>query len=196
MPKCTRKKPKLVCGVGINDADYVVQPKIDGKVVCCNFYRAWRNMIQRCYSEKYQSLKPTYIGCTVTKEWLVFSVFKSWMEKQDWEGKSLDKDILIQSNKIYSSSTCIFVANSINNILTNSTSSRGKYPVGVHFFKSSGKYMSQCSGKEGGAYLGCYDTPQEAHQAYKAAKYKRIAEIANQQSEPLRTALLNYVIEG
>jgi len=36
------------------------------------------------------------------------------MERQDWEGKHLDKDILIPGNKIYSPDRCIFVSSLIN----------------------------------------------------------------------------------
>lgn len=49
-----RKKTKLVYGVGINDADYVVGvskelPKVDGKrkhkLTWCPFYLRWCNML-------------------------------------------------------------------------------------------------------------------------------------------------------
>ena len=51
-----------MCGVGINDSDYVVQVKKDvqnnsgvrkQKVVWnCPFYQSWSGMLKRCYSEK------------------------------------------------------------------------------------------------------------------------------------------------
>jgi hypothetical protein len=192
------KKPRLVHGVGINDADYTVTSRVGGKVVFCPFYRAWRDMVARCYSVKLQQKNPTYIGCSVADEWLVFSSFKSWMVEQDWEGKALDKDILIQNNKVYSSSRCIFVIEKINNLLNNHASGRGKYPVGVSSPSRKGavKYSAWCSVNGKGVQIGVYETPDKAHQAYKSFKYSVIAEVANQQSEPLRTALLNYVIEG
>ena len=34
---------KLVCGVGNNDADYAVNPRINGKRGMCPAYQAWRN---------------------------------------------------------------------------------------------------------------------------------------------------------
>ena len=111
-------KPKrLVYGVGINDADYVVQKwetigYVNGKqkqklIWICPYYSAWKSMLKRCYSSKYQDKRPTYKGCSVSDEWLTFSVFKVWMEKQDWEGKQLDKDLLFEGNKIYSADTCV-----------------------------------------------------------------------------------------
>ena len=114
-------KPKiLVCGVGINDADYVVKKfetigYVDGKrkrklVWTCPYHRAWESMLKRCYSAKYQERQPTYKGCTVSDDWLTFSNFRAWMIAQDWEGKHLDKDLLFEGNKIYSTETCVFVA--------------------------------------------------------------------------------------
>ncbi len=105
---------KLVCGVGINDADYLTYPVIDGERVMCPIYRTWVNMIQRCHSHKCQSKHPTYKGCTTCKEWRLFSNFRAWMLTQDWQGKQLDKDILVKGNKIYSAETCCFVTQEEN----------------------------------------------------------------------------------
>ena len=183
-------------GVGINDADYVVRPRINGKVLSCPFYAAWANMLKRCYCDKYQKTHKTYIECSVIEEWLIFSNFKSWMITQDWKGKSIDKDILKQGNKVYSPLACIFVSKSINNLLTNCSAKRGKFPQGVSYNKRTSKYDVRCRSNGKHVYLGSYLSAIEAHEIYKSFKYKVIAEVANQQSEPLRTALLNYVIEG
>ena len=194
MPKNLRTK--YFYGVGINDADYAVRPKINGKVVPCPFYVAWTNMLSRCYNDGCHKNHPTYIGCTVDSEWLSFNSFKSWMIEQEWEGNALDKDLLIQGNKVYSSLTCIFVNEPINKLLNTRAAKRGLYPIGVKVHRTSGRYEAQCKAFGKFKHIGTYDSPEEAHQAYKEFKYKHIAEIANQQSEPLRTALLNYVIEG
>ena len=62
-----RKKTKLVCGVGVNNADYVVQINEswyeDGKqrqrgVWVCPFYSKWRSMLIRCYSSRNMKLTP------------------------------------------------------------------------------------------------------------------------------------------
>jgi hypothetical protein len=196
MSRVIHKKTKLVFGVGINDADYAVRPKINGKVVPCPFYVAWTNMLSRCYNDGCHKNQPTYIGCTVDSEWLSFNSFKSWMIKQEWEGNALDKDLLIQGNKVYSHKACIFVSKLINSLLNKNLALRGEDPIGVAFHKVRGRYQASCRVYGKIKYLGLYDTPEEAHEAYKKFKYKYIAEIANQQSEPLRTALLNYKIEG
>ena len=195
MTNNTRKRNKLVYGVGINDADYLVSPIINGKAVKCPYYQAWKGMLRRCYSKDFHKTNQTYADCTVSSEWFLFSNFMAWMNKEDWQGKQLDKDILIQNNKTYSSSACIFVAEEINKLLNGHVKKRGLHPRGVSM-RANNKYKAKCCTYGQTNHLGDYDTPEEAHEAYKTFKYKHIAEIANQQSEPLRSALLNYVIEG
>lgn len=124
------KKTKKVCGVGINDADYATQgrDKITGKRWWCPYYSRWHSMIKRCYSEKYQEKNPTYKGCAVCEEWLYFSNFKRWVEEQDWKGKHLDKDFLVEGNKVYGPDTCVFMDGSLNTFTTLRAALRGDYP--------------------------------------------------------------------
>ena len=150
-----RRKSKLVCGVGINDADYIVQPTVNGKRVNCVFYIEWVGMISRCYNEKKLSRVNTYKKCFVCDEWLTFSSFKEWMKNQDYKGNHLDKDILLEGNKIYSPNTCAFVKRSTNNLLNDRGNHRGKYPLGSHLNKNSGKLVVRCKdGKGKQIYLG------------------------------------------
>ena len=44
-------KSKKVYGVGINDADYKTQTFSDGAVISCKYYKTWKDMLMRCYSE-------------------------------------------------------------------------------------------------------------------------------------------------
>ena len=185
---------KLIYGFGVNDAWYLTQPIINGSRVRCPYNATWHNMIKRCYSEVFHLSRPTYKDCYVCDEWLIFSNFKAWMEKQDWQSKHLDKDILNQGNKIYSTGNCIFVTGEINCLLLDNKSTRGDMPIGVSFFKRDGNYKSQIKIKGINTHLGYYDTPELAHEAYKVAKYAHIKEIALQQDEPLCSALLKYKI--
>jgi len=184
----------LIFGAGINDAEYVVKPFVHGKQVICPFYAKWSSMIERCYSENLHKRQPTYKGCTVCDEWLLFSRFKSWMIKQEWEGKQLDKDILTQGNKIYSPKTCLFVTKEVNGLLTDSKSSRGSYPQGVYYHNGTKNFMARCSSGGKRIYIGYYENPKEAHKAYCNYRYKIISDIAANQAEPLKSALLNYKI--
>ena len=186
---------RLIYGVGINDADYLVQPKVNGKKVTCPFYSKWKEMLRRCYSVKFLEKQPTYTGCTVIEGWLLFSNFKVWMMNKDWQGNELDKDLLIQGNKVYSPDNCLFVTRAINLLLNENKAARGKYPQGVDFHKASDKYKASVRIKGKQKYLGLFDTPKEAFEVYKKAKYEIIKEVAFRQCEPLKSALLAYRID-
>lgn len=151
-------------------------------------------MLKRCYSEKYQKKQPTYKECTICKEWLLFSNFKLWMKKQDWKDKELDKDMLFQGNKHYSPKFCIFIPQEINKLFLSRTSKRGLYRQGLYFNKQVRKFQVQCNVNGVVTYLGRYETQDLAFEAYKKFKYKLIKEVALLQSEPLRSAMLSYVI--
>lgn len=190
-----RPKTKLVFGVGINNADYCVSPTINGKRLHCKYYITWYSMLRRCYDSKTQIKYTTYIGCTVCEEWLIFSNFKKWMENQDFEGKQLDKDILIRGNKVYSPDSCIFVTDNINSLFVKSDASRGKYKIGVCFNKHDSKFIAQCQVNGKKKHIGCYLTEEEAYQAYVSFKTAHIHSIALEQTdERLREAMLNYIV--
>lgn len=185
---------KLVFGVGVNDADYNISAIVNGKKQDCPFYRKWTGMMERCYSSKWHEKHPTYKDCTVCDDWISFSWFKCWMENQDWQGKQLDKDILIQGNKIYSPGTCLFVESNINSLFINCKESSGLYPLGVSLCKRSNKFIANITRFGKKHYIGLFDTADEASYEYLKEKRKHINKIAEQQIEPLRTALLNYKI--
>lgn len=141
-------------------------------------------MLVRCYSKKFHEKCPTYIGCEVSEEWKTFSNFKAWMETQDWEGKQLDKDILIPNNKLYSRDTCVFVGLNVNVLLTDCGASRGKYMIGVYWHKKAGKFLAKCNDGNGkDVHLGLFDNELEAHLAWKAYKHKLACKLADEQSD-------------
>lgn len=87
--------------------------------------RLWCNMLKRCYSENY----PTGYygrGITVDSRWLCFSNFlydlpelenfDNWLEgfKEGCLKYNLDKDLIIEGNKVYSRECCSFVLDSVN----------------------------------------------------------------------------------
>lgn len=176
---------KFVVGVGINDADYVVQPTVNGKRVCCPFYRTWKHMLERCYSSKYQTIQPTYVGCSVCEEWLTFSNFKKWMEAQDWEGKELDKDLLVKGNKVYSPETCVFVDSNTNLFTLDNSAARGESLIGTYFDKRRRKFMAYCSNPFTGKkeHLGMFKCQDQAHFAWKKRKYELACQLADLQSD-------------
>lgn len=151
-------KRKLIHGIGINDAWYITQPLVEGKNYRCPYYIRWKCMLKRSYSEKDMESSPTYNGVSVCKEWHVFSTFRQWMAQQDWEGKQLDKDIILPDNKVYSPETCVFVSRNINNLLLDSGKSRGKYKQGVYL--DHGKFRASCwNGAGKNKHLGYFQNP-------------------------------------
>lgn len=191
-----RDKKKLVYGVGINDADYVVQQfeyrvYINGKqkrklIWGCPFYQTWKGILQRGYSSKFKETNPTYQDCYVSTEWHLFSNFKQWMEQQKWQDKDckklqLDKDILFEGNKEYSKDKCIFVPSCINLFLTDRVNDRGDWPLGVNWHKNSSKFQAQgTDGKGKRIYLGLFTDPNEAHLAWKEYKHELALEYAEE----------------
>lgn len=190
---------KLVCGVGVNDADYVVQRwettgYVNGKlkrkqVWICPFYQTWRSMLERCFSEKRKAKYPTYNDVTCCKEWLTFSNFKRWMETQSWEGKQLDKDIIVPNNKLYSPETCAFVSRITNMFVVASDASRGEHPLGVCWDKEARRFQAQCQNpftkkKSGNEYLGRFNCPYEAHEAWRKRKHELAQLVAELETDP------------
>lgn len=192
---------RSVYGVGINDAVHnIVKFAIVGgkrkQVWLCPFYSTWRGMLKRCYCKKEHQRYPTYKCCSVCDEWLIFSNFKAWMEKQDWEGKHLDKDLLVINNKCYSPDHCIFVDHKINIFVTDSGGARGEYMIGVSWHKASGKFRASCGNPFTGRYehLGLFTDELEAHLAWKARKHELACELADSDlvtDERLAEALRN-----
>ena len=173
--KMSLAKRKPVFGIGINDASYIIG---QGESVCpC--YRRWANMLRRCYSVTELKKNPTYSGCSVCDEWLIFSNFKDWMLNQEWEGMDLDKDLLIQGNKVYSPEFCIFVPHSLNSLFLDCGSKKGEWPKGVYFDKARRKFKAKCSvdgmSKELGRFVNV-ESAIDAYQKFKSAHIKEVAQ--------------------
>lgn len=165
-----RAKNKLVCGVGMNDADYAVATIVNGVRVICPAYMAWNNMLKRAYSAKLHARFPTYRYVTVCGRWLSFMAFREWWLENQVAGYHLDKD-LIGSGKIYSPETCVYVPSWLNTFVINQESSRGECLIGVHLLKRVGKYQVYCGHPLGNReHLGYFSTEKEAHAAWLSRK--------------------------
>ena len=178
-------KLSKVLGVGINDSTYVTEKRgyLDERLPSgkkkrillwsCPYMSTWKSMLGRSYSTIIHSKNPTYRGCTVCDNWLTFSNFRKWMETQDWEGKSLDKDLLFEGNKVYSPETCVFVPPIVNCFIISCAGGRGTHLVGSGIHKRTKKFRSRCcnpfTNKE--EHLGLFVTELEAHLAWKSRKH-------------------------
>lgn len=97
-----------LCGVGYSGM------KMNTEMRHSVSYYKWKNMVQRCYDKKvHKKYKPEYKDKSVCEEWLNYSNFKIWFDEHYVPCKNnqidLDKDLLVQGNKIYSPETCVLL---------------------------------------------------------------------------------------
>lgn len=179
---------KLTYGAGVLDVPGACSRGAGGSHSRNPFYVKWSDMLMRCYSAKYQIKYPTYIGCTVCPEWLVFSNFQEWMQSKQWEGLELDKDIIIPGNKEYSPEACAFIPEWLNKFFSRPARDRDGLPTGVSLIRAApiNKYLAYMNADGEQYHLGRYPTPEEAKRAYDAEKtrqaYMRIGRYSLTQS--------------
>ncbi len=163
---------KPLFGIGLNDADYMTTPTVNGVQLWDPAYSTWVNMLKRAYCERYQEKRPTYVEVTVCKDWHSFSAFRTWWLSNYREGDNLDKDLLVVGNIEYSPDACIYVPIWLNTFTVDRGACRGDFPIGVSIHKQTGKYQSHCSNPIPGKqrYLGYFNTPVAAHSAWLKCK--------------------------
>lgn len=144
-------------GEGINDADYNVTKFVsgpDGKRIrewVCPFYEKWMNLMRRAAKGGCRKIG-CYSDVEICEEWKTFLNFKAWMEKQDWEGKVLDKD-LKGTGKLYSPDTCMFIPSELNSFLAGRKSSKVSL-TGITV--TTGGYVVKVNKEYGGTYKCIY----------------------------------------
>lgn len=161
---------------GILDANYNVERRgKDGILLWrCPYYSIWSGMIHRATNEKYKQSSPSYIGASVCEEWIYFSNFKAWMEKQNWQGKELDKDIILRGNRHYSPETCVFVDGFVNKLFRDSFKKDRTEPFGVYWATRDKTYVAQISENGKTRRLGCSSNKLAAHKLWQKAKLEHI----------------------
>ena len=162
----------------------------------CVEYVTWKDMLERCYSEKDKLDHKSYFGISeVCNDWLDYQNFGEWYESNKYEVNErlhLDKDIKYPGNKIYSPYHCLLVPQRINMLFSNKPNKRG-LPNGINISKS-GNYEASYNGK----HIGTYHTLEEAYTVYSNTKKNAIITIANEYKnkipEEVYNALLNYEV--
>lgn len=169
-----------VYGVGVSCGVTDVKSRRD--------YKLWVSMISRCYNESYKRRKPTYYGCTVADEWLIFDNFSEWVIEQigfDLDHQ-LDKDIL-GDGKLYSPDNCCLVPAKINMVVRDILETSG-----AKWVQSRKKYVSRFDG----VFLGYFDDLVEAKRVYDSARSSYIHKLAehykNQINQMVYTKLLEF----
>ena len=125
--------------------------------------------------------------------------FDKWLNGNRW---TIDKDILIKGNKIYSPNTCCLVPENVNTLFTKCNAIRGNLPIGVR--KCGNKFQAICmnhfTNKQ--RYIGSYSTPTEAfYSGYKPYKENLIKQVAKEEyskgniTKMCYDAMMNYEVE-
>ena len=149
-------------------------------------YGLWSSMFRRVFHPRNDF---SYNDVNIQHEWYDFQIFAEWcnnnvfLNSKDDKGKKyhMDKDILGRHSRSYSSETCCFVPQEINNLVLSNKDRRGSNPVGVFYCKRDKKYVARI--RDGSTTrisksLGYFDNPIEAFNAYKEAKEDHIKVVA------------------
>jgi hypothetical protein len=114
------------------------------------------------------------------------------MQGQDWEGKQLDKDLLIVGNKLYSPETCVFVSKITNTFTIDCGASRGEWPIGVNFDKHRGKLKVRCCNpfSKKAEHIGLFTCKNKAYEAWKNRKHELACQLADLQTDERVAAAL------
>ena len=172
-------------GVGENDSTEKVSSNKNGVQAFCASYEMWKHMLARCYDKRSHKRQPTYVGCSVDSRWFKYSAFKEWYELQDKINGELDKDILVQGNKIYSPDLCVIIPRSLNLFLNSNPARRGSLPIGVTYSENLTRFKARCCNPFSGKleHIGVFDTKEEAHEAWRLRKHAHSLRYASMQSD-------------
>lgn len=133
-------------------------------------YDRWKKMIVRCYSENYHNTRESYKNCTVADEWHNYTEFKKWFDENYIEGYHLDKDLLVQGNRVYSKTTCCFIPPELNTWIVEKHKGDCGMGVSKRRKKGSSEYNGLFNVSFGGRYLGRFEDQELAEDRYKEFK--------------------------
>ena len=170
--------------------------------------KVWKGMIDRCYDSSLLKNRPAYRDSTVDQGWKNLQNFKDWFIAQIdsgyyQDGWELDKDLIVQGNKVYSSERCVFLPGRLNQLQQVKKESENNWLPGVNFDKSRVKFKSEVN-FDGVRYgLPRRDTELESFMDYKQLKEKLVREDAENWKgiihpkayEALKNYSLDWVLE-
>ncbi len=160
---------KLVRGVGVNDAPFHT-------TVAIKSYNQWLNIIGRCYGKR-NSSNSSYVGCTVDPVWHSYMAFHDWFETNSRDGWHLEKDLLVEGNRVYGPQFCVMVPHYVNLAITR-VNARGWTFVAE---RKNNPYHVKVSDK----FVGRFKTEEEAVIAWRREKVVELERVvAEYQAEP------------
>jgi hypothetical protein len=152
----------------------------------------WYGIKNRCYGGRHKS----YTGCSMSENFLDFQFFARWCNNQiGWneDGWHLDKDFLVEGNKVYSEDTCLFVPRVINNIFSD-TPENSSGLTGAVWISHSNKYQARCS-EFGKQYsYGLYPTAEEAHNVWVEKKNEYVQKVSEMYKGRVRDEVYHRLV--
>ncbi|AZF87738.1 hypothetical protein CPT_Mydo_163 [Proteus phage Mydo] len=156
------------------------------------YYSRWKDILKRCYSDKFLSKNPSYYGCSVCKEWLTFSKFKAWLEDNSFSGTEvIDKDLIFRGNKVYGPQSCTLIDSYLNSFMA--LGGRDKnlpHGVGLQSGNCIKRYTAKISHEGKMKYIGSYLTSHEAHRAWQEQKAKIALLVSEKYSGPVKNLVV------
>lgn len=179
-------KKNYVCGIAYKDVKKVYKLKS---------YNHWRHLIERCNNTKKLIENPCYEKCTICKEWLTFSNYKTWFDNHYVEGWVIDKDLFSNGKKIYSPDTCCFIPVELNTFLASLTKRKRTVFIGTGVRYEKGKYYAKIKCCKKTIHLGVFNTLEEAEKAYKIAKKQSLHALIEKYKDKLGKQVIDKLLE-
>jgi len=180
---------KIVMGIGINDEFRVSKNSKPSKA-----YQAWAQMIVKTTNPEASGYVADGVIC---KDWLTFSKFKEWFDKNHVDGWVMDRGILNPNDNIFSPDHCVFVPRHLSRFARKINSNNMFGLTGVSRITREGApdvYVSSIRIAGKNVHLGSFSNAIDAHKAYCA----RRSEVANNYKslcESIRPGLFDCLIK-
>lgn len=159
---------KLIFGLAINDTEEPICSTRGGVRWWCPKYVRWYDMLRRTIGNSPAIKNKSYSETELSEEWLRFSIFRDWMETQNFKDNHLDKDVFGQGC-LYSEESCCFIPPAVNSFILGINSSADR-AYGVSFMKGCSKYRAQVVYKQNKILDQLYESKYEARLSYLNVK--------------------------
>ena len=141
-------------------------------------YRRWCAMICRVYRPTTERIKRSYEDCSVDPRWHNFQNFAEWYQQQPYNNQSgyeLDKDLILEGNKVYGPETCCLIPSVLNLAITFIKTNR----LAIGVFKEGNKFVAETRMKSSLVRrLGVYDNLEDAKYRYLEFRWSYIMTLA------------------
>lgn len=150
-------------------------------------FHTWASLRTRTLDTNFKQRHKSYIDCSLCEEWMCMQNFCDWAESTKpkdtsvkWE---LDKDLLIEGNKLYSPETCCWLPKEINLFLSK-MGEKAIYPKTLKdgsevyvVFVREGKEKQV---EKGSHYIGTYYSYEMAVDKWRWVKKQRLNSLIKQ----------------